>query len=91
MINLNEKFIAELLEAKIQESDGGFCICENCVTDIMVLALNRLPPRYVADRNTAMFFKPNEFADDNIIQQTNQLLDEAIGTVSENPRHKLTT
>lgn len=26
----------------------GFCGCANCRDDVMVFALNRLPPRYVA-------------------------------------------
>lgn len=28
----------------------GFCNCEQCHDDVLVYALNRLPPRYVAHR-----------------------------------------
>ncbi|HTS90025.1 MAG TPA: late competence development ComFB family protein [Gemmatimonadales bacterium] len=29
---------------------GGFCGCETCRLDVLVYALNRLPPRYVVGR-----------------------------------------
>lgn len=47
--NLNEELV-------IREYDGvvgtitGFCGCERCRDDVIVYALNRLPPHYVTER-----------------------------------------
>jgi competence protein ComFB len=46
--------IQNLVEPRVQESYGSlvsrfpdFCACEACREDVLVYALNRLPPRYV--------------------------------------------
>lgn len=33
---------------RLAPSVEGFCGCEECRTDVLVYALNRIPPRYVA-------------------------------------------
>ncbi|MBE7559042.1 late competence development ComFB family protein [bacterium] len=86
MINLNERYVAEILEQLIEEG-APFCTCENCLTDIMVVTLNSLPPRYVADCSTMNFFYPSKTIEiesrDMILKQ----VFESIKLVSSNPRH----
>jgi competence protein ComFB len=53
MENLQEELVFEALPELIkQEQDRGrtFCACPTCMVDIAAVALNSLPPRYVADR-----------------------------------------
>ena len=44
------KAIREILENDPEFSDGKVCTCHDCIVDIAAIALNVLPPQYVADR-----------------------------------------
>lgn len=52
--NLQEELVVRALEIALQDnredSPEAFCACKGCVVDIVALALNSLPPRYVADK-----------------------------------------
>jgi competence protein ComFB len=45
--NVLEEAVAREYE-KLQSEISGFCGCEMCRDDVLVYALNRLPPRYVS-------------------------------------------
>jgi hypothetical protein len=47
--NLVEDHARELY-AEIRDRFPDFCGCETCAQDVLIYALNRLPPRYVGGR-----------------------------------------
>lgn len=54
MENIVEVAIKELLK-----EDPECCTCESCMNDMMCLALNALPPKYVSSERGALFSKIN--------------------------------
>lgn len=49
--NFTEIAVKELLPdvlEKYSKNYPGLCTCEKCLEDVMAIALNRLPPRYVS-------------------------------------------
>jgi len=62
------------------------CDCEDCRYDMMAIALNSLPPKYVVTNKGTLFTKismlQNQFDTDVIAALTN-----AIKIVSSKPRH----
>ena len=49
MTNLLEAYVAREYQ-RLQPSVEGFCGCDVCRDDVLVYALNRLKPHYVAQR-----------------------------------------
>jgi len=70
--------------------DKGFytkmCVCEQCRTDIMAIALNSLPPKYIVTKKGELYAKintlQNQFEVDII-----SALTKAAAIVDKNPRH----
>lgn len=53
MKNLNEIVVAQEFE-RLKPQFPDFCGCEVCQDDVIVYALNKLPPRYVTQRRGAV-------------------------------------
>jgi len=51
--NLNELVVEREYE-RLKETFAGFCGCAGCRDDVIVFALNKLPPRYVTARRGAV-------------------------------------
>ncbi len=49
MKNALEELVAQEYD-RLRPAMSGFCGCRQCRDDVLVFALNRLPPRYVAAR-----------------------------------------
>ncbi len=64
----------------------NICKCEKCILDIKALALNALPPHYVASTKGDMYSRIDEM---NVQFETDVLkaLIDAIGVVSKRPKH----
>ncbi len=48
-----KNILVDLVEREyeaLKDSVAGFCTCTPCKEDVLVYTLNRLPPRYVAQR-----------------------------------------
>lgn len=54
LTNLQEDVVRSALE-QLLETRPDVCSCEKCMTDMMVYALNRVPPRYVARQRGKTF------------------------------------
>lgn len=54
LTNLQEDVVRSALE-QLLETRPDVCSCEKCLTDMMVYALNRVPPRYVARQRGKTF------------------------------------
>lgn len=50
--NLQEEQVLGVLRRQLKEAaeEPGVCTCTKCFIDMVALALNALPPRYVADK-----------------------------------------
>lgn len=44
------KAIREIIESEEEFQEGRLCTCHDCLVDIAAIALNMLPPTYVADK-----------------------------------------
>ena len=49
--------IVEVALSELLKEDPECCTCEHCMNDMMCLALNALPPKYVSSEKGALFSK----------------------------------
>ena len=64
----------------------GICLCDKCQCDIAALALNALPPKYVATRKGQLYTKLDVFEQQFTIDITTEVI-KAAKSVAQNPRH----
>ena len=62
------------------------CLCEKCRCDIAALALNALPPKYVATHKGQLYTKLDVFEQQFAIDITTEVV-KAAKVVAQNPRH----
>ncbi len=78
--------LAEILEQQDKYGVEGVCTCERCQLDIMALALNRLPSRYVVCDQGEAYVRSaaldQQFKVDTLFAVLN-----ALKIVQANPRH----
>jgi len=83
--NYMEDVVQDELELLLSEREN-VCSCQKCKYDIMVMALNRLPPKYVITNRGRLYTKLSEqetqFKADVVKEVT-----KAISQVSRNPQH----
>jgi competence protein ComFB len=83
--NYMEEIVENELEFLLNEH-SDICKCQKCKYDMMLFALNRLPPRYVMTDRGRIYTKLKEqeaqFKADVIKELTR-----AIKIISENPQH----
>ncbi|RJP33140.1 MAG: competence protein ComFB [Actinobacteria bacterium] len=81
-----EEVVNRTLEEILSPRDD-VCKCERCKLDIMALALNHLPPKYVVTDMGYIYTKVNElesqFKADVTVAVTN-----ALKIIRKNPRHE---
>ena len=85
LVNIMVEAVKETLDSVLSVYD--VCKCEKCRMDIIALALNRLPPRYVVRTSGAAltrFTLSREQERADVITAIAQ----AIEIVSKNPRHE---
>jgi competence protein ComFB len=83
--NYMELVVADELEKLLDEIED-ICKCKKCRLDMMVCALNRLPPKYILSDKGRMFTKLQESdvqAQADVIKE----LTKAIIRVTKNPQH----
>jgi competence protein ComFB len=83
--NYMEDMVSDKLEELLAEKDD-ICKCQKCKLDMMVWALNRLPPKYVITEKGRLYTKLTEqeiqFRADIVKELTR-----AIQRVIKNPNH----
>ena len=84
MKNVVEDLVAREFE-NLKHSVQGFCGCDQCRDDVMVYALNRLPPRYVAQR-TGQVVTDLAMSSDQERARLTVVLMEAFQVVQRQPR-----
>jgi competence protein ComFB len=80
-----EDVVQDELEILLSEREN-ICKCQKCKYDMMVMALNRLPPQYVITNRGRLYTKLTEqeaqFKADVVKELTKSIL-----KVSRNPQH----
>jgi competence protein ComFB len=84
MRNLIEEIVAREYE-RLLPTVGGFCGCDACRTDVLVYALNRLPPRYTAQHEGEVITNVSLQGHQNVADMSVALLD-GFRRVQANPR-----
>jgi len=80
-----EDMVAELVEQLCQEK-RGCCPCANCRADVMAMALNQLPPKYVVTQKGAAFTKLQTLDLQFKTDVVREVL-RAISKIAKSPRH----
>lgn len=83
--NYMERIVTENLEWLLAEKED-ICKCYKCKLDMMIWALNRLPPKYVVTEKGRMYTKLKEQEIQFKVDVVKELT-KAIMRVSRNPRH----
>ena len=85
LTNYMEHCVLELLGPVLENLNS--CTCDNCQHDILAIALNSLPPKYVVTKRGELYTKLNNLQhqfDVDIIAA----ISKAAVIVSRNPRHE---
>lgn len=84
LINYTEIMVKEQLEEVTMSSE--VCRCEQCKLDIMAIALNNLPPRYVVTEKGRIFSKVQAFNVQMSVDVVGAITD-AVNKVKGKPNH----
>ncbi len=83
--NAMEDFVIQNME-RVLKMYPDCCQCEKCRQDILVLALNHLPPRYVSSDKGDIFTRLESTETEDDVQIVKEIA-KAVEIVSRNPRH----
>ncbi len=83
--NYMEDIVKSILEKILAERED-VCKCEKCKLDMMALALNRLPPKYVVTQKGRIYTKLSELELQLKADVTKEVT-KAIEIVKNNPQH----
>lgn len=84
LINFSEILVRERIDEMLAKNE--VCDCQQCRLDIMAIALNNLPPRYIVSEQGEVFSKANSFTIQTTVDIVGAIQD-AIEKVSRKPRH----
>ena len=85
LVNVTEEIVSGLVSFMMQSPDyQTFCHCKECELDVVVIALNALPSKYVVSNESrdAAFAKVNRPEN---IEYINKQIIRALHAVSKNP------
>ncbi len=85
MHNYMEEVVQDELELLLADKDD-LCTCQKCRYDIMVWALNRLPPQYVITDRGRLYTRLSE-QEAQFKADVVKVLTKAIQHVARNPQH----
>ena len=67
----------------------GVCACEQCRNDVIALALNYLPPRYVSTASGELYSKASNSFNAQFSADVHKAIAQAAEQVRRNPRHQV--
>lgn len=88
LVNVTEEIVRGLVSFLLHGVEyQTFCHCEQCEMDVNAIALNALPPRYVASEKSrdAVY---NQLNTPESIEEINKQIIHALHVVNRYPRHK---
>lgn len=86
--NVQEELVFSILEELLESPQyrDDVCDCEICFIDMAALALNALPPKYVADRFNMFPTGPDEV---RVMRHTaEEIVRHSLERVAKRPRHE---
>lgn len=83
--NYMEEVVLNLMEGVLD--DINMCKCELCVMDIAAIALNDLPPKYIATEKGELYSKVNSLRNQFEVDVIAAITKAAV-LVKRSPRHK---
>lgn len=87
LINVTEEVVKGLVNFMLQSPDyQTFCHCKRCELDVIAIALNALPAKYVVSEESRKRAYDHVSRPENIEYITNQII-HALHVVSQNPNH----
>ncbi len=87
LINIMVECVTETIDSVLSMYDC--CKCEKCRMDMIALALNRLPPRYVVRTSGAALTRFTLSREQEKAEVITAIV-QAVELVSKNPRHDVT-
>lgn len=84
--NYMEEVVLNLMDDVLD--DINMCKCESCVMDIAAIALNDLPPKYIATEKGELYSKVNSLKNQFEVDVIAAITKAAV-LVKRSPRHKL--
>lgn len=85
--NYMEELVAQKTDDILKSID--ICKCEKCRLDVIALALNNLPAKYVVTEKGELYTKLNEFEQQFGINVDTAII-KAAASVSKSPKHNVT-
>lgn len=85
--NVMEEFVKEEVEHLMNQEDYKGCTCERCRSDIIAMALNKLPAKYVVTEQGEVICKVEATIPQNRVDILTAVA-EAATMVQKSPRHK---
>ncbi len=83
VVNANHERVIAVVDKFLEDRYRNACTCPRCMSDIVAIALNYLPPHYIVETETG-----KEFGSPWVMVET--AVAEAIDRVMENPNHPRT-
>jgi len=83
VVNANHERVMAVVDKFLVDRYQKVCTCSRCLSDIVAIALNYLPPHYIVETETG-----KEFGSPWVMVET--AVAEAIDRVMENPNHPRT-
>lgn len=83
--NCMEDCVRDNIESVLRQYPEA-CHCDHCVRDILILALNHLPPKYVATDRGDTYTRLSLCTPESTLAITQEIA-KAIEIVMRNPRH----
>jgi len=84
--NLMEGLVTQRLDEVLAEESNKICRCEQCRLDMVAIALNDLPPRYVVTQRGETYSKADLLEVQRFVDVLTALA-KAVKIVNNNPRH----
>ncbi|GHU59769.1 hypothetical protein FACS1894133_7180 [Clostridia bacterium] len=84
--NVSEITARARLEQLIR-AETGICKCTQCMDDVLCIALNKLPPKYVSSDKGELFSRVDQMLIRQLSMDTDIALISSIGFVKKHPRH----
>lgn len=86
ILNVMEPLVANALEDRFVKTNLLSCACDKCRLDIVLLALNHLPPRYTSTRAGEAYIKAL-YQDPQLQSDILRELAKAVKVIEERPHH----
>jgi len=86
VLNAMEPIVSDLFEANYVKTRILSCACEKCQLDIVLLALNHVPPRYTSSQAGEAYIKAI-YMEPQLQSDVLRELTKAVKVIEEHPNH----